>query len=247
MKKILLVSLLFCSTTFAADFSLTNIQFLTGKDYSKDGVARDNSKKNIITFEHVSSWKYGDNFFFLDLTNPTANNATDKQEMYGEWHPRISIPKLRGKKCKGVFQGISLAAELNFGRAGSNIGSNRAVLYGLGFDFKLPFFTFFNVNVFARQNKDSGVNTFQISPYWLLPFTVGSTSWEFNGFLDYETSKDSREANYLFSPQLLLDVGNFFGDANHIHVGIEYNKWHNMFGIKDNNEDRWQLMARWIL
>jgi nucleoside-specific outer membrane channel protein Tsx len=245
MKKILLCVLLICSTTYAADFSFTNIQFLTGKDYSKGGISQDNSKKNIITFEHVSSWKYGDNFFFLDLTNPTSNNASDRQEMYGEWHPRISLPKLRGKKCSGFLQNLSLAAELNFGR--SSFGSNRAVLYGIGIDLKVPGFAFFNINFFARQNKDSGVNTFQISPYWLLPFTIGGISWEFNGFLDYETSKDSREANYLFSPQLLLDLGQFWGDAKRIHVGLEYNKWHNMFGIKDNNEDRWQLMARWTL
>lgn len=246
MKTIFfLVFALFSLDLYCSEFSSFNIQYLTGKDYSKNGQQQDLSKKNIITFEHVSAWKYGDNFFFIDLTAPWANASSNNQDIYGEWHSRFSYNKLASSKWSGFIQDISLAAEMNFGR--SSIGSNRAILYGIGFDFKVPFFTFFNINVFARDNKDTHIKTIQISPYWLTHFNLGITKWSFGGFLDYETSKNAHEANYLFSPQLLMDIGHLFATANKYYVGVEYNKWSNKFGIKDNNEDRIQLMALWNL
>ena len=244
LLSLFLLGILSCSS-FAADFAQMNIQYLTGKDYSKSSDNRDVTKKNIITFEHVSGWKYGDNFFFLDLTAPFETSATNNQSMYGEWHTRLSYTKIFGKKWTGIIKDISLAAEINFGR--NSRSANRATLHGIGVDFNLPFFDVFAINFFGRNNNDQDLMSVQVSPYWLAHFNIGATSWEFNGFFDYDFGKDSREANYLFSPQILLDVGHFFKDDNHFHVGLEYNKWHNMFGIKDNNEDRIQFMGRWIL
>jgi nucleoside-specific outer membrane channel protein Tsx len=229
----------------AATFSTANIQYLTGKNYSVGSDSQDLTKKNIVTFEYASAWKYGDNFFFIDLTAPFETSSSDHQELYGEWHPRFSLNRWFNLSEKSLIKNISTAFEMNFGR--SSYGATRALLYGLGFDFNLPGFAFFNINIFIRENKDSGKQTFQLSPYWLFPFSIGQQNFEFNGFLDYETADGNRFANYLFSPQLLWDLGNIWGKKGMIYIGLEYNKWHNMYGLEGVNEDRIQFMGRWTL
>jgi len=89
-------------------------------------------------------------------------------------------------------------------------------------------------------------STFQISPSWNLPFTLGSARFEFRGFLDYAGGEGGGEAQLLAQPQLLLDVGNFSGKPDNFYVGLEYLYFRNKFGVDGVDEKVAQLMGKWV-
>ena len=41
----------------------------------------------------------------------------------------------------------------------------------------------------------------------------------------------SREAMIISQPQLKLDLSGLWDDAGHLYMGIEYDYWHNKYGI----------------
>jgi len=210
-----------------------NLQVLYG-----DGHEFGQQGRMILTFEHASGWDYGDNFFFFDVYDPFANST----EIYGEWHPRFDLDKISGRDLGfGPVENVLIATELNVGQ------SWRAYLYGLGFDLELPHFQFFSLNIYVRDDMTiDGDSTFQITPSWNLPFTLGETAWEFRGFLDYAGAEGRGKANLLAQPQLLLDVSRFWGDAGSLWAGVEYQYWKNKYGADGIDESFAQVMARWV-
>ena len=69
----------------------------------------------------------------------------------------------------------------------------------------------------------------------------------FGGFIDFAGSQGDREESIIGAPQLLVDVGNFWGAPDRLHAGIEYQFWRNKFGIDGVDEDVVQLMVKWVL
>ncbi len=223
----------------AADWSSTSMSILHGSDYK----LASSEEATILTVEHASGWQYGDNFFFFDLWQPFDKDSG----IYGEWHPRLSFGKLTGKDMSfGPVRDVLLATELNIGDGW------RAYLYGVGFDLDIPHFNFFSINFFIREDPFiEGESTFQISPSWSLPFTLGKAQFDFTGFLDYAGTEGTAEANLLTAPQLLLNVGSLSGEAGTLWVGVEYQIWTNKYGVKssdavDSDENVAQLMAKWF-
>jgi nucleoside-specific outer membrane channel protein Tsx len=243
MKKtarILMISLVLLALgsgpALAAIWSSTNMQYLYGSGYE----LASSEDASIITLEHASGWKYGDNFFFFDIFQPFDKD----NDIYGEWHPRLSFGKMTGNSWAfGPVKDVLVATELNVGTAW------RAYLYGAGFDLDLPHFAFFSVNFFLRKEFNSAFDveysTYQISPSWSLPFNLGNARFDFTGFLDYAGSDGDFKANLLTAPQLLLDVGNFSGKPGNFFVGVEYQYWKNKYGVDGIDESVAQLMAKW--
>lgn len=234
----------------AAIWSSTSVSALYGTknqavvwDPAVAGLVGQDQNMTIITLEHASGWKYGDNFFFFDIAEPFANHA----DIYGEWHPRLSFGKMTGSNTSfGFVKDVLIATEIN-------VGTNwRAYFYGLGFDLDIPHFSFFSINFFLRNEYDNitgdmtDYSTFQISPSWNIPFTLGEARFEFGGFLDYAGSDGDREANLLTQPQLLLDVSSLKGKPGNLYLGIEYQYWKNKYGIKDIDENYVQFMGKWV-
>lgn len=234
----------------AADWSSTNAQFLSGDDFIIPGVA-DGIEKNILTLEHASGWKYGDNFFFVDVINGDA----DDMELYGEFSPRLSFGKLNDWKPDGFVKDVLLASQWNFGK--DDAGNVSAYLVGVGFDLAVPGAAFFQLNLYQRMEHNDQVfgrtndDTWQLNVAGLFPFSLGSTAWSVGGFADYIGEIDgpfgTNEAHLLFVPQILWDVGAMAGSPGVILAGIEYSYWKNKFGVDGENERVVQLMIKWTL
>lgn len=194
--------------------------------------------KTIITMEHASGWKYGDNFFFFDLSQPFDTNSG----IYGEWHPRLSASKITGQSVgMGFIKDVLLATEINMDTGW------RAYMYGLGFDLDIPHFKFFSINFFIRDDMTiNDSSTWQISPSWNIPFSLGGARFEFGGFLDYSGAQGQGEGQILTSPQLLLDVSNFAGKPGNFFAGIEYQYWQNKKGVEGVDENYVQFMTKWF-
>ena len=245
-RVIALVLLLSTPTVYAADWNTTNVQLLYGTEYADNG-GIDDKKKTVFTFEHADGWKYGDNFFFLDTSNPNATGTAH----YAEFSPRLSLSALTGKAL--AFGPIKDTLIAGTWEQGDGV---RAYLLGVGFALKLPKFAFADINIYARQSiRDfSPVDTdtgMQVTLDWLLPFDVVGVKFAFEGFFDYAWGEDGGsvpiEENIVSGPRLLIDVGNFVGAPGKLQAGVEWQIWRNKFGINGVDEDVPQAMLKWTL
>lgn len=228
----------------SADWSATNIQILRGSSYAL--IPTGEESKTIITFEHANGWKYGDNFFFVDISKPTTKGTSH----YAEYSPRLSFGKISGKDLSfGIVKDVLLAGTLELG------DGVRAKLFGIGIDWKLPGFAFTQLNIYARESErdfaaiqtDTGG---QVTLAWKLPFEIATQKLAFEGFADYAFGEKGgsipKEDNLVAAPRLLIDVGNWVGAPGAVQGGVEYQIWRNKFGVKDVDEDAVQAMVKWI-
>ncbi|WP_321322858.1 DUF5020 family protein [Thiomicrorhabdus sp.] len=226
----------------AADWSNTNLLLLNGSGY-KQVPSNNEVDGTVVTVEHVSGWKYGSNFFFFDVTN--AN--TSKSDFYGEISPSLSFGKMTGKDLSfGFVKDVSLTGTLEIGQV------TNAQLYGIGFDLDIPGVPVAKVNFYQRASTSefypgkmgSGQ---QVTFVWMAPFNLGSTSWTFEGFLDYATAEKEvgKVENIIASPRLTMDIGALFGSPKKISAGIEYAYWMNKYGTKGIDEGVPQATVKW--
>lgn len=232
--KIFSLALLVSCFTSAADFSSTNINYMWGKGYELG-----RNDKHILTLEHFSAHGLGDSFFFVDTLNPFSSTQTS---LYGEvvlnWSSRKLF--LSGGQYGEFLKDISLATSLEFSSAG-------AYLAGLAFDFNIPLFKVFRLTSFLRDEKNTTGSSFQLTWVWALPFDLGPTKWRFEGFLDLATGEAGLTTSLQTQPRLLVDIGALaFQKENTLWAGLEYQYWHNKFGITGVTESLPQYMVKWI-
>lgn len=254
-----LLALLPFITAHAADWSDTEIQLLTGNRFHDNGNDV-NIGKTILTLQHASGYKYGRNFFFVDMvkSNSKDNNAG---EVYGEYYHTLSVAKVGGLDwSKNFLKDVGLTVGLNYGTKNSAFGPNpKVLLAGPTFDLNLPGFAFFNVDLLAYRDLGtftgfgggklcgSTSSTYQLTPAWNLPFSIGPAKFSFEGFVDVIGRHGTCERTVLAQPQLRWDVGNHFGKPGTVFLGIEYQYWRNKFGIAGRKESFPQAMLAWKL
>lgn len=219
----------------AATFSTTNIQYLVGNNYELGDKSR-----SIVTVEHVNAWKYGDNFFFVDIQNPNRTGTNSQTALYGEISPRFSLSALTGQPMSfGVVKDILITTTLE---AGNGFHNN---LYGVAVDLNI--LPVFQINYYIRNEISAGTDLgSQLTLVWLAPFEAGPVSMVFEGFLDYAWGLSPSKDNIITGPRLLADVGKMWGAPGTLQAGVEYQIWRNKFGIDGVNEDVPQLMVKWI-
>jgi len=241
-----LITLASIQTVAAANWSSTNVQLLHGSGYQLG-----EDQRTIFTFEHANTWSHGDNFFFLDVTEPSSHGTT----FYSEFSPRFSLSKLSGKKISvGIIKDTFIATGVEMGK------DLHSRLLGLGTSFNVKGFSYANINLYIHEStrdwvtEDTGLGG-QVNVNWALPFSIQHFSnkqskWVFEGHFDYsfkEKKGSHPKANNLnAAPRLLLDVGNFVQTPGQILAGIEYQLWRNKFGIDGVNENIAQFMVKWV-
>lgn len=230
------------------DWSTTEIQYLHGDGYQMPKNPQDVSR-SILTLSHADGWALGRNFFFMD-TLISEHGEPSQVNLYGEFYSYLSLSKMTGKNLSyGLFKDLNLAAGVN---AGENLDSDRSgtrvILYGFNVDFNLPGFKLFTVD-FLRHDVLEPVSydsSWQITPVWKFPFTLFGTHWSLEGFADFIGKKGPTYArSALAQPQIRLDIGDFLGASEHIFIGIEYQYWHNKYGIKGLKESLPQALLLW--
>lgn len=231
----------------SAQWSSTNIQYLYGDSYQRivfdpviDGLTSVDDTRSIITLEHVNGWKYGDNFFFVDITNPDRSNETTATSFYGEISPRLSFGKISGADLSfGIIKDVLITTTMEVGEGFHNY------LYGLAVDLDIPTVPVFQINYYVRNEANTDTGN-QVTLVWVKPFSIASLEFSFEGFLDYAYGVDPSEDNLITAPRLLLDVGKLWGAPGSLQAGVEYQIWRNKFGIKNIDEDVAQAMVKWI-
>lgn len=235
----------------ASGYSSWDVQFLYGSQFQEPFNPNDVSKA-IVTIENSSAWSWGSSYFFVDTAYSIKNdqNSDGKErhawDGYAEWYPSASIGKLSGTNLSAwIINDVSLTAGLNYGR--KTTGAEPLIyLPGLTFDLSLPGFAFFSLGTYAyidRGTVNNGDNNgchstgLQITPSWLLPFSIGTVDFQFAGFLDYITKHGDCKAQVVSQPQLTVDMGKLLGmNPGKLYAGTEFQYWNNKFGIEGLDE-----------
>lgn len=234
--------LIFSLPGLSADWSSTSLLLLNGSGYKN---VSNNSRfdTQVLTLEHVDGWRYGSNFFFVDVTDPNSASSN----FYGEFSPSLSLSKLTGKDFSfGFVKDTNLTATWEMGQV------SNAKLFGLGFDLSVPKFTVAKLNLYQRYSESiyypgKTGSAIQATIVWALPFNIASTNWLFDGFLDYalEEKDLSKTENIVSSPRLMMDAGTLWGSPKQLYVGMEYSYWKNKYGVQGVNENVPQAAIKW--
>ena len=214
-------------------FHAPNIQYLYGTNFELGP-----NERHIITLEYGTSFTYGDFFAFSDLSFPNAGDFSH----YTEGILRLSLNKMTGSKLNlGLFSDLYLAGSLEVPK-----GKDPRYLYGLSTDIKVPGFKFLRLIAYIRDNPDLPGSTHQITTVWNLPFKIGNVSFLTEGVADFAGSEGPTAANQLIIPRLLVDTGDLlFSKPGKLFSGVEFQYWHNKFGIEGVTESVVQFQLKW--
>jgi len=204
----------------AGAFSTTNVQLLYGSGFHDPYYGNNTTDGNMttVTLEHLSTFDYGDNYFFVDLlsgnfTGFTGTPTGSHSRIYSEWNPRLSLSKISGHDLStGIIRDLFISAQLN--RDGEGF---HAELIGGAIDFNLPGFSVASAHLFWRKDNFNRP-TWQTTLVWLLPLD----EWfQFTGFADIYGS-DNNGTEIGTQPQLLFDLGRLLDSPGHLQAGIEW-------------------------
>jgi nucleoside-specific outer membrane channel protein Tsx len=246
-----IVSALFACTGEAANWTDTEIQALYGSGFHEPANPSTVAKET-ITLQNASGFDWGSSFAFVDyLKSNDADNHAD--ELYGEAYLYPSLSKLTGRSFKTIgLKDVALDMGVNYGEK-SNGANPRILLAGVTLNLDVPRFNFFDIsfNAYLDRSEFSGQpsltqgNGMQITPCWQLPFKIGRVSMSFEGFVDYTTGYAGNAEHTLTQPQIRADIGDLFGYPKKLYAGIEYQYWHNKFGIRGLNDEAPQALLVW--
>ena len=244
------------ASAHAADWSDTSISWRAGSKFAEPFNPQD-VKKNIFALTHASGYKYGSNFFNVDLlqsdeTDPGSLTQDEgAQEAYVVYRHTVDFGKVRGSDIKfGKVRGVGATFGFDW-NAKNDVGYNsrkRMLVAGPTLMWDVPGFLNTSILALHESNAPSGafppisnVNgryTYDVHPMfnavWGIPL---SERVSFEGYLNWIASKGKDEVGNdtgvetNLDMQIMYDIGTVMGYAkNKFRVGIEYQYWNNKFG-----------------
>lgn len=242
------------TASHAADWSDTSIGYRTGAKFAEPFGATD-IHKDILDLNHASGYKYGSNFFNMDLLlsdekDPSAPNSGDgAQEVYIVYRNTIDLEKTTGVAAKwGPVRGLGLTLGFDANvkdDAGYN-SKKRMLVAGPTLNIDVPGFLAVSLLQLwesnAPTNEYTGVSTprYHYKPHpmltaaWGIP--IGSLPLSFEGFANFIAAKGKDEFGGGTKPetnidmQVMYDASTLWGGKNTFKVGLEYQYWRNKFG-----------------
>jgi hypothetical protein len=248
----------------AADWSDTSISYRWGNRF-RDPTNAGNIAKNIYNLSHVSGYKYGTNFFSVDLLQSNKDDpgtgSDGAQEVYVSYRNTLDFGKISGKDLKwGIARGWGLTGgfDWNTKNDGGSKGTaapfpyaskKRMLVLGPTVMFDVP--GFFNLSVLAlwesndpTGNPHPGRYYYKTHPVltggWGIP--IGSLPLSYEGFFNIIAPKgadefgSSTKTEINWDSQLMLDLGAVAGGPKGtFKLGLEYQYWKNKFGNDNSN------------
>jgi hypothetical protein len=238
-----------------ADWSDTALSLRYGTQFAEpynnhpDG-SRVDITKYIIGFTHVSGYKYGSNFFNIDVLISDENDPgggtpgkPGAQEAYIVYRHLLDIGKATTSDYKyGYMRGLGLTAGFDLNAKNDGYASKKR-MFVIGPTLMLDVPGFVNVSglLFSESNAPDGLpsryhyknhGAFEVD--WGIP--IGSL-WSFGGYFLYIGSKGKNEFGGPTAPEthtdmsLMFDAGAAMGGAKAtFKVGLGYEYWKNKFG-----------------
>ncbi|MCU4674364.1 DUF5020 family protein [Catenovulum sp. 2E275] len=223
-------------------WSDNSISLLHGENHSD--FYSDSSEQNVVTLEHISGYKWGGVFFFLDRTEKKdAPTGFAKYDTYGEISPDISLSYLTGSELKfGAVKDVTLSATYEFGGQMDNF------LYGVGLNWDFAAFKHFSSKLYYAAN-DTTKNDVQLTLVWGYQLPLEAIEVSFDGYLDWSSARSDHKADFHFNPQLLVNLSPYIGlTDSKLEAGFEYSYWKNKYGLDIlEDESVFSLMVKYHL
>ena len=235
-------------------FVISSLNARYGANFQEPGIAED-VPKNVFTFENTAAGRWWSSYLFVDVLRSWSDADANAKEVYGEWYPSLSLRTLSGREVsRGFIRDVSLTIGLNTG-VRSTGPSPFAVLPGATVALNVPGFAFVSVGAFAYidrgrfqgQPSDCQATTYQITPSWSLPFTVGAAKLKLDGFVDFIGKHANCEAMVLTEPRLTLDLSGLWDKPGHLYAGVDFLYWRNKYGIKDLEDKVLLPVVVWVM
>ena len=260
MKKITLAAgaafLLSCGAAQAADWSDTSVSWRYGTRFAEP-YNPEHIKKHIFALTHASGYKYGSNFFNVDLLQSDKNDPASltqsegAQEAYIVYRHTLDIGALRGTEMRyGPVKGVGVTFGFDWNTK-NDVGYNsrkRMLVAGPTLMWDVPGFLNTSVLLLRESNAPSGAfppistvnGRYTYDTHAMLSATWGIPVAErlsFEGYLNFIAAKGRDEvgngtgAETNLDMALMYDVGYHFGQPkNRFRLGLEYQFWNNKFG-----------------
>ncbi|MDE0422129.1 MAG: nucleoside-binding protein [Gammaproteobacteria bacterium] len=244
-----LIALLWCASAQAAEWSNTEIQLQVGNLDVPSFAGGGSADHVIYTIQHASGWKYGDNFFFVDVLDSNRPGFQDF-DLYSELYANLSLGKINGKAIgAGPISDVGLLGGFNWA-ADANV---RKYVAGTRLTLDLAGFAFANLDIAALVDDSEGLasggapaedNTVLIDFNFARPFKIGDADFSIEGHIEYVGERTNElggtvEAWILAQPQLQWHLN------DRIALGIEYQFWMNKLGDGDTDESTVQALLVW--
>jgi nucleoside-specific outer membrane channel protein Tsx len=248
--------MLLSSVAQAADWSDTSISWRHGTRFAEP-YNGDHISKHIFALTHASGYKYGSNYFNVDLLQSDSSDpgsltqTSGAQEAYVVYRHTLDIGKLRGEDVKwGPVKGVGATFGFDWNTK-NDVGYNsrkRMLVLGPTLMWDVPGFLNTSVLLLRESNAPSGAfppistvrgrYTYDTHPMltanWGIPVAEG---WSFEGYVNFIASKGRDEvgnatgAETNLDMMLMYDIGSQFGQPkNRFRLGLEYQFWNNKFG-----------------
>ena len=217
-KKIALVALAAAAVCAqAADWSDTSIGLAHGNKFAEP-FGSDHIAKTILNLNHISGYKYGTNFFNVDMlmsapSDPAFDGAkTGAQEVYVIYRNTLDLSKVTGKdfKSPGIRDyGLTTGFDFNTKDNGGYNSKKQMFVAGPTVMLDVPA-GFLNVSLLELWESNSPLNTVtgggaavgidryyytphaSLSATWGIPFNAG-IPLEFQGVASYTATKGKLE------------------------------------------------------
>lgn len=243
----------------ALEWSATEIEFLHSSRF-REPFNPNAVTKQIVTLQHANGYRLGRNFMFVDLIQSgnqerdALGNPESPTEVYAEAYTTLSLSRMSKSSFAGSpLRDVGLTAGINIGAKDSAFNPEpRIFLAGLTLDFAVPR-GFFNLDLLGYWDRGCNAGgcpgyrgSYQITPSWSIPFSLGGVDAEFAGFIDFIGARGAGTTHQVLSqPQLRFDIGKPFGHKGQLYAGVEYQYWRNKFGIAGLDESHPQLLLAW--
>lgn len=245
-----------CGAAQALDWSSNALSWRVGNAH-REPFNPNNIRKNIFALTHASGYKYGGNFFNLDLlqsdhNDPRALDDDDgAQEAYLVYRHTLDIGKIRGKDIQfGALRGVGLTLGFDW-NSKHDVGYNsrkRMLVAGPTLMWDVPGFLTTSLLLLRESNAPSGAfppisnvrgrYSYDLHPMlsanWGIPV---SRLWSFEGYANFIGAKGENEVGADTGPetnidmQMMFDAGAALGHKKNIfRIGFEYQYWNNKFG-----------------
>jgi hypothetical protein len=233
----------------AADWSDTQLGYRYGTAFGEPYVYNGNISKSIIDLQGVYGYKYGTNFFNLDLLmsdnkDPDATGG-GAQEAYFVYRNTVELSKVTGgnynwgivRDWAGVF-----GFDWNTKNDAGYQSKKRMGVLGPAVEFDVPGFLRVGVFELWESNEPVGISSryeYKTHPELDFAWNIGISTLplNFQGYADWIAPKGTNEfggptsTETHFDGALMLDIGRVAGGPKGtFKVGFEYEWWKNKFG-----------------
>ena len=186
------------------------------------------SPQLVGTLQHFSTWRYGSNFFFADVSGGADLEVADTDlGVYLEYAPVVSLGRLGVVDAGGILRDVGVTVQLNGGFTPGGIPIDRVFLEGAEIAWNVPRFAVFNTQLLARQERHYDPS-WQFTWVYDVPFRLGSAAGQIAGFMDVWRRTGAGEAStvMLAQPQLLVTLGSPDPGESYLQVGVEFEPSH---------------------